>query len=78
MGVRAEFVNLGKEGFDSLVRLVQPVGPFTCVTVDCQVGSVTARVNGVSHLKPKDHVNVNINPSGLLFFDRDTEKRLEL
>ena len=78
MGVRAEFVNLGKEGFDSLVRLVQPVGPFTYVTVDWQGGSVTARVNGVSHLKPKDHVNVNINPSGLLFFDRDTEKRLEL
>ncbi len=78
MGVRAEFVNLGKDGFDSVVRLVQPVGPFTYVTVDWQGGSVTARVNGVSHLKPKDHINVSIDPSGLLFFDRDTENRLEL
>ena len=45
VGVRAEFVNLGGKGFDATVRLVQPVGPFTYVTVDWQGGSVTARVN---------------------------------
>lgn len=78
MGVRAEFVSLGKDGFDSVVRLVQPVGPFTYVTVDWQGGSVTARVNGVSHLRPKDHINVRIEPTGLLFFDHETEKRLRL
>ena len=78
MGVRAEYVNLGKDGFDSVIRLVQPVGPFTYVTVDWQGGSVTARVNGVSHLKPKETIKVEINPEGLLFFDRETEKRFEL
>lgn len=78
VGVRAEFVNLGDKGFDASIRLVQPVGPFTYVTVDWQGGSVTARVNGVSHWKPKENIKVNINPEGLLFFDRTSEKRMDL
>ena len=78
VGVRAEFVHLGNKGFDATIRLVQPVGPFTYVTVDWQGGSVTARVNGVSHRKPKENIKVDINPDGLLFFDRTSEKRLDL
>jgi multiple sugar transport system ATP-binding protein len=77
IGVRAEFVSLGERGFAATVRLVQPVGPFTYVTVDWQGGSVTARVNGVSHLKPKEPIHVEINPEGVLFFDRDTDLRIE-
>jgi len=77
VGVRAEFVSLGERGFAATVRLVQPVGPFTYVTVDWQGGSVTARVNGVSHLKPKEPIHVEINPEGVLFFDRDTDLRIE-
>ncbi len=77
-GVRAEFVSLGQKGFDATVRLVQPVGPFTYVTVDWQGGSVTARVNGVSHLKPKEHIKVDIDPQGLLFFDRATSMRIDI
>jgi ABC-type sugar transport system ATPase subunit len=78
VGVRAEFVSLGSKGFEAVVRLVQPVGPFTYVTVDWHDGSVTARVNGVSHLKPKERINVEIDPAGLLFFDRATELRKEI
>ncbi|MEO7840811.1 MAG: TOBE domain-containing protein, partial [Anaerolineales bacterium] len=74
VGVRAEFVTLGSHGFHATIRLVQPVGPFTYVTVEWNGGSVTARVNGVSHLKPKENIKVDINPNGLLFFDRSTEK----
>jgi ABC-type sugar transport system ATPase subunit len=77
-GIRAEFVTLGNKGFDAVIRLVQPVGPFTYVTVEWNGGSVTARVNGVSHLKPKQAIKVDIHPDGLLFFDRTSEKRLEL
>lgn len=77
-GVRAEFVTLGDKGFDATIRLVQPVGPFTFVTVQWQGGSVTARVNGVLHLRPKENIKVDINPEGLLFFDRNSEKRLDL
>lgn len=78
VGVRAEFVTFGDKGFDAVIRLVQPVGPFTYLTVDWDGGSVTARVNGVAHLKPKENIKVDINPEGLLFFDRNTEKRIDL
>ncbi|KAA0279144.1 MAG: sn-glycerol-3-phosphate ABC transporter ATP-binding protein UgpC [Anaerolineales bacterium] len=78
VGVRAEFVTLGEKGFNAVIRLVQPVGPFTYVTVDWDGGSVTARVNGVSHLKPKENIKVDIDPEGLLFFDRTSEKRIDL
>lgn len=78
VGVRAEFVMFGDKGFDATIRLVQPVGPFTYVTVEWNGGSVTARVNGVSHLKPKQSIKVDIHPDGLLFFDRNSEKRLDL
>jgi ABC-type sugar transport system ATPase subunit len=78
MGVRPEFVMLGTKGFQASVRLVQPVGPFTYVTVDWTGGSVTARVNGVSHLKVKESLQVEFYPEGILFFDRETEKRRDL
>lgn len=78
VGVRPEHIILGKNGFSAAVRLVQPVGPFTYVTVEWQGGSVTARVNGVSHLRPKENIKVEFIPEGLLFFDRNTEKRLDL
>ena len=77
-GIRAEFVNLGDKGFDAVIRLVQPVGPFTYVTVDWDGGNVTARVSGLSHLRPKENIKVDINSEGLLFFDRTTEKRMDL
>jgi multiple sugar transport system ATP-binding protein len=78
MGIRPEYVLLGMTGFPASVRLVQPVGPFTYVTVDWQGGSVTARVNGVSHLKVKETLKVEFNPEGLIFFDHETEKRIDL
>ncbi len=78
MGIRAEHVAFGTQGFSATVRLVQPVGPFTYVTVDWQGGIVTARVNGISKLKPKDSVNVEFNPENLLFFDHEHENRIDL
>jgi len=78
MGVRPEYVLLGKDGFDAAVRLVQPVGPFTYVTVGWQGGNVTARVNGVAHIQPKQYVKVKFEQEGLLFFDREAEQRIDL
>ena len=78
VGVRAEFVTLGETGFEATIRLVQPVGPFTYVTVDWLGDSVTARVNGLVRMKPKNKINVEIDPEGLLFFDRNSEKRIGL
>jgi ABC-type sugar transport system ATPase subunit len=78
VGVRAEAVRLGDKGFDAAIRLVQPVGPFTYVTVEWPGGNATARVNGLAHFKPKEPIKVSIDSQGLHFFDRNTEKRIEL
>ena len=77
IGVRPEHVILGDKGFLTTVRLVQPVGPFSYITVVWEGGSVTARVTGVSHLRPKDNINVEIISKGLLFFNRDTSERID-
>ncbi len=76
LGVRPEHVLLGRSGFTAAVRLVQPVGPFTYVTVGWEGGAVTARVNGISHLKVDEPVQVEFDPEGLQFFDRSSERRL--
>lgn len=78
MGIRSEHVKLGERGFLASVRLVQPVGPFTYVTVGWNGGKVTARVGGISKLKPNDQVRVEFTPDCLLFFDRENEKLVSL
>jgi ABC-type sugar transport system ATPase subunit len=78
MGIRAEHVQLGENGFAAGVRLVQPVGPFTYVTVGWEGGNVTIRVNGISKLKPKDIVHVEFLSDELLFFDHVKENLVEL
>jgi ABC-type sugar transport system ATPase subunit len=75
-GIRAEHVTLGEQGFPATVRFVQPVGPFSYVTVDWAGGTLTARVNGVSSLRPKEVTHVLIHAAGLLFFDRASERRV--
>ena len=78
MGIRPEHITLGEKGFPAIVRLVQPVGPFTYVTVDWQGRSLTARVNGLSRLHPRETINVELDVENLFFFDRESEKRIEL
>lgn len=76
LGIRSEHVIIGELGFPAMVRLVQPVGPYTYVTVEWQGGSATARVNGIANYKPRDSVKVQFKPGSLLFFDRESEKRV--
>jgi ABC-type sugar transport system ATPase subunit len=78
LGVRPEYVLLGEKGFPAVVRLVQPIGPFTYVTVEWEGGVATSRVNGVSNLHAKDPICVSFDPGGMLFFDRKTEQRVEV
>ncbi len=35
-------------------------------------------LTGVSHLKPGEQIKVEIDPQGFLFFDKNTERRLDL
>ena len=78
LGVRPEHILLGSEGAPAVVHLVQPIGPFTYVTVTWEGSNATARVSGVSHLRPGDKVNVSFDTTGMLFFDRQSDLRIEL
>lgn len=77
MAIRAEHVKLGEMGFPATVKLVQPLGPFTYVTVGWNGGNVTVRVNGISKLKPNELVHLELLPNELLFFDHVTEKLVD-
>ncbi len=78
LGVRPEYVLLGDRGTPAVVRLVQPIGPFTYVTVDWEGGAATARVSGVSPLRARDPVRVSFDPKGMMFFDRKNSNRVDL
>jgi multiple sugar transport system ATP-binding protein len=78
LGVRPEFVLLGDRGVPAVVRLVQPIGPFTYVTADWEGGSATARVSGVSPLRAHDPICISFNPNGMLFFDRQNSNRIDI
>jgi ABC-type sugar transport system ATPase subunit len=77
MGIRPEHVHLGHEGAPARVRIVQPIGPATHVTVEWDGGSATARVGGIARLAPDDLVHVAFDPDGMVFFDRETGRRIE-
>jgi ABC-type sugar transport system ATPase subunit len=77
VGVRPEHVRLGERGFPASVRLVQPVGPATHVTLDWEGGSLTASLPGFVRLAPGSAVKAEIDPAHLLVFDRKSGKRLE-
>ncbi len=78
LGVRPEYVILGESGIPAEVHLVQPIGPFTYVTVKWDGGEATARVGGVSPMRPKDNTRVSFDPTGMLFFDRESSMRVDL
>ena len=78
LGVRPEHIKLGGEGVPAFVHLVQPIGPFTYVTIKWDGGNATARVSGVSQLQPKEPIHVTFDPEGLLFFNRNTSQRIDL
>jgi multiple sugar transport system ATP-binding protein len=76
IGVRPEHVRLGDRGFPATVRLVQPVGPATHVTLDWEGGSLTASLPGFVRLASGSAVKAEIDPAHLLVFDRKSGKRL--
>jgi len=78
MGIRPEHVHLGDEGTPARVRVVQPIGPATHVTVEWEGGMVTSRVGGIARLAPDDPIHVSFDPAGMVFFDRETGRRIEV
>jgi multiple sugar transport system ATP-binding protein len=76
VGIRPEHVKLGNSGFPASVRLVQPVGPATHVTLDWEGGVLVASLPGFVRLVPGARAQVELDPEHILIFDRETGARL--
>ncbi|RUX01243.1 ATP-binding cassette domain-containing protein [Mesorhizobium sp. M8A.F.Ca.ET.059.01.1.1] len=72
VGIRPEHVKLGDAGVPATVRLVQPVGPTTHVTVDWEGGTLVASIPGFVRLSPGAPIHAEIDPDHLLVFDRES------
>jgi multiple sugar transport system ATP-binding protein len=78
LGIRPEHVRLGDAGIPGVVRLVQPVGPATHVTLDWEGGTLTASTPGFVQLAVGSPIRAELNPDHLLIFDRSTGRRIEV
>ncbi len=70
IGIRPEHVKLGEAGIPATVRLVQPVGPATHVTLDWEGGMLLASIPGFVRLNQGAATHAQIEPRHLLIFDR--------
>jgi ABC-type sugar transport system ATPase subunit len=79
LGVRAEHVLLAPtgNGVPATVQVVQPLGPSTVVTAAWEGGALTARVSGIAGVLPGERVGLSLDPAGILFFDRETGRRVD-
>jgi ABC-type sugar transport system ATPase subunit len=72
LGIRPEHIALGEDGPQVTVRVVQPLGPMTYVTVAWDGGTLTARLPGISRHEAGQSVSVRLAPEHLLVFQRDS------
>ena len=77
LGIRPEHIALGTEGVPVTVRVVQPLGPMSHVTVGWDGGRLTARVPGMAHHRPGETVGLTLDPAHLLLFDRASGRRID-
>jgi multiple sugar transport system ATP-binding protein len=77
VGIRPEHVRLSGNGIAATVRLVQPVGPATHVTLDWEGRSLVASLPGFVRLATGSMVNAAIEPEHLLIFDHQSGQLLQ-
>ncbi|SNB77814.1 carbohydrate ABC transporter ATP-binding protein, CUT1 family [Arboricoccus pini] len=71
VGIRPEYVRLSDEqGTPAIVRLVQPVGPTTHVTLEWEVGTLFCSIPGFVRLAPGTRTRFEIDAAKTLVFDR--------
>jgi multiple sugar transport system ATP-binding protein len=70
LGIRPEHVRVGEGGTDVVVRVVQPLGPVTIVTLGWPGGSLTARSPGITSLAGGQAVTASLDPEHVMLFDR--------
>lgn len=81
LGIRPEHVTIvdgGAEGVPVSIRVVQPIGPVTYVTLGWDGGVITSRVPGMARLEPGAAAHVRLDGEHLLFFDRESGRLLDL
>jgi multiple sugar transport system ATP-binding protein len=78
LGVRPEHVVLGNAGAPANVRLVQPVGASTFVTVAWDGGSLIARVPGMASFSPGERVHFSMAPRHVMLFDAAGGRRVSI
>ena len=76
IGIRPEHVKLNTSGIPATVRLVQPVGPATHVTLDWEGGALVASIPGFVRLSPGTGTKAEIDTNHLLIFDRESGELL--
>ncbi len=77
LGVRPEHIVLGPSGIRATVRLSQPVGPATFVTLSWEGGELTARVPGMEPLVAGIPVHFQVDREDhLMFFDDHQGRRM--
>jgi ABC-type sugar transport system ATPase subunit len=76
IGIRSEHVRFAESGIAAKVRLVQPVGPATHVSVDWAGGTLTATLPGIARLPVGSAIGVTVAPENVLVFDRASGKRI--
>ena len=77
VAIRPEHVRLGDTGTAARVRLTQPLGPATLVTLDWDGGSLSARTLGLTKLPTGAEVRIAFDADTVMLFDRATGRRLE-
>ena len=76
VAIRPEHIRLEGEGTAARVRLTQPIGPATLVTVDWEGGTLNARVPGLAMLAAGTEVRIAFKPADVMLFDRASGRRL--
>jgi multiple sugar transport system ATP-binding protein len=76
LGIRPEHILVGATGTPLVVRVVQPLGPMTYVTVAWEGGSLTARLPGMTGHEAGSAALVSLAPEHLMLFDRETGQRI--
>jgi len=77
LAIRPEHVQLGETGTPLSVRVVQPLGPMTYVSLGWEGGRLTSRLPGMTQHRAGQTVWVSLAPEHLLLFDRETGRRTE-
>ncbi len=81
VAIRPEHVTVGAAAsrgrtVPASVRIAQPLGPATVVTLDLGGIRLFARLNGIVRLRSGETVQAGIDHRHLMFFERDSGKRI--